>query len=60
MAWKERKDRVEDINVKDTFEEHYKILLGKDYEKFFNIIEKIKKIVNEIRKVELVVEIAGK
>ena len=33
---------------------------GKDYEKFFNIIEKIKKIVNEIRKVELVVEIAGK
>jgi len=33
---------------------------SKDYEKFFNIIEKIKKIVNEIRKVELVVEIAGK
>ena len=33
---------------------------SKDYEKFFNIIEKIKKIVNEIIKVELVVEIAGK
>jgi hypothetical protein len=33
---------------------------SKDYEKFYNIIEKIKKIVNEIRKVELVVEIAGK
>lgn len=33
---------------------------SKDYEKFFNIIEKIKKIVNEIRKVELVVEIVGK
>ena len=33
---------------------------SKDYEKFFNIIEKIKKIVNEIRKIELVVEIAGK
>jgi transcription antitermination factor NusA-like protein len=33
---------------------------SKDYEKFFTIIEKIKKIVNAVRKVELVVEIAGK
>lgn len=33
---------------------------SKDYEKFFSIIEKIKKIVNAVRKVELVVEIAGK
>ena len=33
---------------------------SKDYEKFISIIEKIKKIVNAIRKIELVVEIAGK
>jgi transcription antitermination factor NusA-like protein len=33
---------------------------SKDYEKFFSIIEKIKKIVNAVRKIELVVEIAGK
>ena len=33
---------------------------SKDYEKFFSIIEKIKKIVNALRNVELVVEIAGK
>jgi transcription antitermination factor NusA-like protein len=33
---------------------------SKDYEKFFSIIEKIKKIVNVIRNIELVVEISGK
>ena len=33
---------------------------SKDYEKFISIIEKIKRIVNAIRKIELVVEIAGK
>ncbi len=33
---------------------------SKDYEKFFSIIEKIKKIVTAVRKVELVVEISGK
>ena len=33
---------------------------SKDYEKFFSLIEKIKKIVNAVRKIELVVEIAGK
>ncbi len=33
---------------------------GKDYEKFISIIEKIKKIVNVIRNIELVVEISGK
>jgi transcription antitermination factor NusA-like protein len=32
----------------------------KDYEKFFNTIEKIKKIVNVVRNMELVVEISGK
>jgi len=32
---------------------------SKDYEKFISIIEKIKRIVNAIRKIELVVEIAG-
>ena len=32
----------------------------KDYEKFISIIEKIKKIVNVIRNIELVVEISGK
>jgi NOL1/NOP2/sun family putative RNA methylase len=36
MAWKERKDRVEDIEVKDSFEEHYKTLLGNDYTKFMD------------------------
>lgn len=33
---------------------------SKDYEKFISIIEKIKRIVNAVRKIELVVEIAGK
>ncbi len=33
---------------------------SKDYEKFISIIEKIKRIVNAVRKLELVVEIAGK
>ena len=33
---------------------------GKDYEKFFKLIDKIKKIVNAVRNVELVVEIAGR
>ena len=33
---------------------------NKDYEKFFSIIEKIKKIVNVVRNIELVVEISGK
>ena len=33
---------------------------SKDYEKFISIIEKIKRIVNAIRKIELVVEITGK
>jgi transcription antitermination factor NusA-like protein len=33
---------------------------SKDYEKFISMIEKIKRIVNAIRKIELVVEIAGK
>jgi hypothetical protein len=33
---------------------------SKDYEKFFSIIEKVKKIVNVIRNIELVVEISGK
>jgi transcription antitermination factor NusA-like protein len=33
---------------------------SKDYEKSFNLIEKIKKIVNVVRKIELVVEISGK
>jgi transcription antitermination factor NusA-like protein len=33
---------------------------SKDYEKFISIIEKIKKIVNVIRNIELVVEISGK
>ena len=33
---------------------------SKDYEKFISIIEKIKRIVNVVRKIELVVEIAGK
>lgn len=33
---------------------------SKDYEKFISIIEKIKRIVNTVRKIELVVEIAGK
>ena len=33
---------------------------SKDYEKFFSIIEKIKKIVNVVRNIELVVEISGK
>jgi transcription antitermination factor NusA-like protein len=33
---------------------------SKDFEKFFSIIEKIKKIVNVIRNIELVVEISGK
>ena len=32
---------------------------SKDYEKFISMIEKIKRIVNAIRKIELVVEIAG-
>jgi len=32
----------------------------KDYEKFFNTIEKIKKIVNVVRNMELVVKISGK
>lgn len=32
---------------------------SKDYEKFISIIEKIKRIVNAVRKIELVVEIAG-
>jgi len=33
---------------------------SKDYEKFFSIIEKIKRIVNVVRNIELVVEISGK
>ena len=33
---------------------------SKDYEKFISVIEKIKKIVNVIRNIELVVEISGK
>jgi hypothetical protein len=33
---------------------------SKDYEKSFSIIEKIKKIVNVVRNIELVVEISGK
>ena len=33
---------------------------SKDYEKSISIIEKIKRIVNAVRKIELVVEIAGK
>lgn len=33
---------------------------SKDYEKFFSIIEKVKKIVNLVRDIELVVEISGK
>lgn len=33
---------------------------SKDYEKFFSKIEKVKKIVNVIRNIELVVEISGK
>lgn len=33
---------------------------SKDYEKFISIVEKIKRIVNAVRKIELVVEIAGK
>ena len=33
---------------------------SKDYEKFFSIIEKIKKIVNVVRNIELVVEISWK
>mgnify|MGYP003580096498 CR=1 FL=1 len=33
---------------------------SKDYEKFISIIDKIKRIVNAVRKIELVVEIAGK
>jgi transcription antitermination factor NusA-like protein len=33
---------------------------SKDYEKFFSIIEKIKKIITAVRRVELVVEISGK
>ncbi len=33
---------------------------SKDYEKFISILEKIKRIVNAVRKIELVVEIAGK
>jgi hypothetical protein len=33
---------------------------SKDYEKFFSIIEKVKKIVNVVRNIELVVEISGK
>ena len=33
---------------------------SKDYEKFFSIIEKIKKIVNVVRNIELVVEIVRK
>ena len=33
---------------------------SKDYEKFISIIEKIKRIVNAVRKIELVVEITGK
>ena len=33
---------------------------SKDYEKSFNLIEKIKKIVNEVRNIKLVVEISGK
>ena len=33
---------------------------SKDYEKFISIIVKIKRIVNAVRKIELVVEIAGK
>jgi transcription antitermination factor NusA-like protein len=33
---------------------------SKDYEKSFNLIEKIKKIVNVVRNIELVVEISGK
>jgi hypothetical protein len=35
-------------------------LESKDYEKFISIIEKIKRIVNAVRKIELVIEIAGK
>ena len=33
---------------------------SKDYEKFFSIIEKVKKIVNVVRNIELVVEVSGK
>jgi transcription antitermination factor NusA-like protein len=33
---------------------------SKDYEKFISIIEKIKRIVNAVRKIELAIEIAGK
>ncbi len=33
---------------------------SKDYEKFSSIIEKVKKIVNVVRKIELVIEISGK
>jgi hypothetical protein len=33
---------------------------SKDYEKFFSKIEKVKKIVNVVRNIELVVEISGK
>jgi hypothetical protein len=33
---------------------------SKDYEKFISIVEKIKRIVNAVRKIELVIEIAGK
>ena len=33
---------------------------SKDYEKFFSIIEKVKKIVNVVRNIELVVEISGR
>jgi transcription antitermination factor NusA-like protein len=33
---------------------------SKDYEKFISIIEKIKRIVNAVRKIELVIELAGK
>ena len=33
---------------------------SKDYEKFFSKIEKVKKIVNVVRNIELVVEVSGK
>ena len=33
---------------------------SKDYEKFSSIIEKVKKIINVVRNIELVVEISGK
>jgi len=49
MIWLPDGNRVTQVTIE-----------SKDYEKFISIIEKIKKIVNVIRNIELVVEISGK